>query len=78
LSPLGQFISNWLQTGPGLIVGDTLEDMWAAAHAASGLQGYSVEDFKKAIDRAGYRPQPRKRSGAQAWALALPEKFKGF
>lgn len=79
MSPLGLYISNWLANGPGLIQGSSPDDLWAKAHLASGLEHHATQqEFIDALDRAGYRAQPRRFRGENVWVLALPEKFKGM
>jgi len=84
LSPLGQRISNWLASGPGLIAGETLGALWTGAHYSSGLEhSVPLEDFKDALDRAGYRPQQRTKyvngkPDGVLHVLALPERAAGF
>lgn len=84
MSPLGQRISNWLASAPGLIAGDSLDAMWTGAHFASGLHhAVPLDDFKAALERAGYRPQTRStfnekgKPNGQFFVLALPERGVG-
>lgn len=81
MSPLGAAISAWLSTGPGMFVAGTsdaaLEKAKAAFIGRSTSVQISLEDFRDALDRAGYRVQPRKRAGSDDgacdWSINLPE-----
>lgn len=80
MSPLGQAVARWLRTFPGPIQGDTHDECVAAALAASGLAKHNVTttDLQQALDRAGYKPEQRRRhgsdDGATYWLYVLPEK----
>ena len=77
MSPLGQYLSNWLQSGPGMFTGATADEALAKAHTLSGLHPrLTLVEFKEALDRVGYKPIHR--TITNVWVLALPEKFKGF
>jgi hypothetical protein len=72
MSPIGQLMSDWLQSKPGLFRGDSAEAVLKLAYANSPFpkrHPLSFDDFCAALDRVGYRPVER-RTG---WQLALPE-----
>lgn len=80
MSPLGAAISAWLSTAPGMIVAGTPDAVIGSANAKfSKISGVNItsSEFEAALDRAGYRPQPRKRAGSDDgacdWSINLPE-----
>lgn len=81
MSPLGQAISNWLHSFPGTFTHDTYDGCLQQAFEDIGLARYgvTVDDFREALNRAGYQPQERTRFGQKEgeskhyWALVLPE-----
>lgn len=76
MSPLGQRISDWLKSFPGLIEGDTMEELFAKAHKMAKLEATTVspDDLRAALDRVGYIPRAR----GDKLVLVLPEKPSGW
>ena len=48
-------VKSWLEQKPGLFEADTPQEVVRKAWAASGVE-CSVEDFREALDRLGFRP----------------------
>lgn len=74
MSPLGQQIADWLRRAPGALRADSEEKLWVGLHSMSGIK-CSRQDFKDALDRAGYKPMQRMNHGTREiyWLMGLPE-----
>ncbi len=74
MSPLGQQIADWLRRAPGALRADSEAKLWTGLHAMSGIK-CELQDFKDAMDRAGYRPTQRMNHGTREvyFMMALPE-----
>lgn len=85
MSPLGQAISGWLKTKPGVFKGNTPEEALSAAYEyarAGGWLGereaprFTLVQFSEHLNIVGYVPRERARFGNNAgshWSVNLPE-----
>ncbi len=70
--PVDGQVRRWLMTKPGLFREFDHRGVLERALEASDIH-CTLDDFKAALNRAGYRPDQRGRNGNYQWVLALPE-----
>ena len=63
----------WLMSMPGLFTGFDHRGVLERALEASDIH-CTLDDFKAALDRVGYRPDERGRDGSYYSVLTLPER----
>ena len=79
MSPIGEQLRSWMQSLPGLLRGDSCDDVWLLAHRrfteATGAD-VSMNDFQAAMVGGGHRPEQRNAPDGlyvkHVWVLPLP------
>ncbi len=79
MSPLGQKISDWIRSKPGMFRANTEQGAYALAYAAAvatnRMKEVTTGEFCGALHRLGYIPTQRMNHGDRStfWVLSLPE-----